>query len=582
VLKAAVWYASHGYAVMPLHSVEAGGACSCGRAECENVGKHPRTTHGLSDATTELEKVRAFWSRWPNANVGIATGPSGLVVVDVDPKNGGDESFGALRTELGAATFDTVTALTGGGGEHYYFRDEFAQFRNSAGLIAPGIDVRAVGGYVVAPPSVHVSGRKYEWEASSRIDDHPIATLPASIAEKLRKPKATSSGDFGNVVDLKIKQGGRDNALARAAGAMRYKGFDEEEIFATLSVTNRKRCEPPLPEADVRRIAKSIARYEPTAPIDHLTSGNTALAPAADVVLVPQQAGFAVMRSWLEPHDSRRYDVGLPGLDEVLKGLRPGEMTVLGAWTGVGKSGLSEQAALHISQFAKTLFLPLELGVERTERRMLAKIMQSSEEMVEFLERSTIREHKLQIHDAIERLQDRKLSMLAPTGIEVYRYAHIERLIREQKPDIVFIDHLKHIEDWTPSGTQRSDLNAAAIVRRLRALADETKVHVFCVHQLKTPPGGAMKRTTRPGLYDFSDTSALSQVADTVLMLHRPFRGMKHKDKIMEILVLKNRRGAEPWIHTHFEGSHIGLYHMDAMEALMAECCAVKTPVAHG
>jgi hypothetical protein len=571
-----MWYATHGFAVMPLHSVDTVGACSCGNRACESVGKHPRTSNGLLDATTEIGKVRDFWERWPTANIGIATGPSGLVVIDVDPKNGGDVSFESLRAELAPETFGTVTALTGGGGEHYYFRDEGARFRNSASLIAPGIDVRAVGGYVVAPPSVHESGRKYAWEESSRINELEIKALPDAIAARLVKP-STSRIPIGGEPpgpELKIKQGSRDNALTSIAGTLRRKGFEADEIFALLVSTNRKRCEPPLPEADVKRIAWSVARYKPETTLEVFETQEA----SGTKVLVPEKAGFAVMRSWLAPPELREFSTGIPELDRVLRNLRPGEMTLLGAWTGIGKSGFSEQLGLHIAKESKVLFLPLELGVERTERRMLAKIMRTSEAHVESLERSDLREHKLEIYHAMEEFQDRKLQMLAPKNGEAIYYRQIEALIREQMPDVVFLDHLQHIEDWTPSDAKRSDLTAAAMVRRLRALCSELSVHIVCVHQLK---GQKISKGQRPQIYDFADTSALPRVADTVLALHRPFRGTKGKDKIMEILVLKNRRGPEPWVHTHFEGSHIAMYPMDQMEAAMAECCSVKTPVAH-
>src|ERR1700753_3377587 len=80
-LHAALHYATQGWAVVPLHT-PTGRGCSCRRAECGSPGKHPRTRHGVYDATRDLDAVERFWRRWPDANVGIATGR--IVVLDID------------------------------------------------------------------------------------------------------------------------------------------------------------------------------------------------------------------------------------------------------------------------------------------------------------------------------------------------------------------------------------------------------------------------------------------------------------------------------------------------------------------
>jgi hypothetical protein len=83
-LEAALAYARDGLHVFPLHNTDVAGACSCGRTDCHSAGKHPRTGHGHRDASTDPQQIRRWWSMWPDANVAIATGESGLVVIDVD------------------------------------------------------------------------------------------------------------------------------------------------------------------------------------------------------------------------------------------------------------------------------------------------------------------------------------------------------------------------------------------------------------------------------------------------------------------------------------------------------------------
>src|SRR5579862_7097735 len=93
MLQAAYWYATHGFPIFPLHSAPKG-ICTCGHSDCAHPGKHPRTPHGFKDATTDKSAITARWNKWPDANIGIPTGAaSGLLVVDVDPRNGGEESL---------------------------------------------------------------------------------------------------------------------------------------------------------------------------------------------------------------------------------------------------------------------------------------------------------------------------------------------------------------------------------------------------------------------------------------------------------------------------------------------------------
>lgn len=163
---AARCYARLGLPVFPVHWVE-DGRCSCGTACCSNPGKHPFgkvVPRGHLDATTDLAEIEECWSALPLANIGIRTGEvSGLVVLDVDPRNGGDASLERLQGGIGKLP-PTLTVKTGGGGYHLYFRYPLSGGKIAAKLDGyPGIDVKADGGYVLAPPSSHISGRRYEW-----------------------------------------------------------------------------------------------------------------------------------------------------------------------------------------------------------------------------------------------------------------------------------------------------------------------------------------------------------------------------------------------------------------------------------
>src|SRR5262245_40835910 len=177
-LAAALAYAARGWPVFPCHGMQ-DGQCTCsGKPNC-TPGKHPLTAHGFEDATTDPKQIDRWWTENPDANVAVATGAcSGLIVVDEDPRHGGDLTLEDLEAQYGKLP-DTVISLTGGGGKHYVFRHFGKALSSRAHAFGPGLDLKGDGGYIIAPPSLHVSGLRYEWEASSHPDEVPIAAFPA-------------------------------------------------------------------------------------------------------------------------------------------------------------------------------------------------------------------------------------------------------------------------------------------------------------------------------------------------------------------------------------------------------------------
>ncbi len=276
--EAAVAYARRGWPVFPLHTPE-GDGCSCGKADCEHIGKHPRTQHGLLDATTDETTIREWWRRFPNANIGIVTGEkSGLVVADSDPRHGGDETLAGWEREHGALS-GTVEVCTGGGGRHLYFVHPGAFVKSRT--VALGIDIKADGGYVVAPPSLHASGQRYVWELASHPDDMALAPPPEWLLAKLMSPP-TECESAPEGEDAIIRDGARNTTLTSLAGAMRRVGMEPEEIQAALLEVNRRRCRPPLPKVEVSRIAHSVGRYAPACALNSASSLSSSLYSPSD------------------------------------------------------------------------------------------------------------------------------------------------------------------------------------------------------------------------------------------------------------------------------------------------------------
>ncbi|QDE82502.1 bifunctional DNA primase/polymerase [Myxococcus xanthus] len=203
-LEAALEYAERGWHVIPCFepTLSPSGVliCSCpDGASCTQAGKHPRTRNGVKDATTNAAQIRAWWQHWPQANVAIATGAlSGIDVVDIDAKAGGVEAMAkeeAARGELPR----TIVAQTSGGGYHVYFRNSGLVSKPAS--IAPGIDTRGNGGYVIAPPSLHRTGERYAWVAGSPPSQTSLADAPAWIRDAAQAQRTRAAPVEGTTTE---------------------------------------------------------------------------------------------------------------------------------------------------------------------------------------------------------------------------------------------------------------------------------------------------------------------------------------------------------------------------------------------
>lgn len=151
-----------GWAVIPIWWIRDDGACACGQPGCRNAGKHPITAlapSGLGDASSDPDVVRSWWDAYPRANVAVACEASRLVVLDVDPRNGGDETLEFVERSVCDLPY-TLTASTGGGGRHLFYAATVGL--RARGRVGRGVDVKHRG-YVLLPPSNHASGGVYAW-----------------------------------------------------------------------------------------------------------------------------------------------------------------------------------------------------------------------------------------------------------------------------------------------------------------------------------------------------------------------------------------------------------------------------------
>lgn len=295
LLDAALAYAARGWPVFPCHTPTTGGGCSC-RQDCGHIGKHPRTEHGFHDATTDEVTIRRWWKQWPQANIALATGAvSGLVVLDEDTYKGGDTSRIELEQSYGSLP-ETAQQLTGGGGVQYFLAHPGAHVKNGVETLGPGLDIRGDGGYVIAPPSLHASGKRYTWEVSHLPDETPLAPMPAwllALCQDTTRRESVSAG-------APIPQGQRNQTLFQLGCAMRARGFSEAAIAGALTAINTTQCQPPLDGPEVATIAASCTKYPAGQAHEdaHQRRNGTALGPEPpDPYLCPELPAYAKTES---------------------------------------------------------------------------------------------------------------------------------------------------------------------------------------------------------------------------------------------------------------------------------------------
>ena len=229
---------------------------------CRPRDKRPATANGLKDATRDPDIIRRWWRQEPQLNLAIATGAvSNVFVIDLDGLDA-EVNLRRLEAEHGElpATVEVITAR----GRHVYFRWPETPVRNSAGKIAPGIDVRGDGGYVLAPPSVHPSGRPYAWSVDSA---NAFAPAPEWLLAKLAAaaPAAgsgTPSSEWRNLIIAGVAKGERNCTVARLTGHLLRRRVDPIAVLELMQAWNATHCTPPLPAEDVERVVGSIAGKE--------------------------------------------------------------------------------------------------------------------------------------------------------------------------------------------------------------------------------------------------------------------------------------------------------------------------------
>jgi len=245
--KAALGYIERGLAVFPV----------------QPRGKTPVTARGCKDATLERDIVDHWWTKRPDLNIGIATGDK-IFAMDIDDDRGGEASLAKLEKKHGALP-ETVETITGGG-RHIWFRAPSGRvIRNSVGKknsgLGEGIDMRGEGGYIVVPPSIHPSGRKYTFSVDSA---DILANAPEWLIEATSWPASKGRGkpleEWHDILTRDIPEGERNDTLASIAGKLVHADINVILVRDLLACVNIAHCKPPLGAGEIESIVVSVAR----------------------------------------------------------------------------------------------------------------------------------------------------------------------------------------------------------------------------------------------------------------------------------------------------------------------------------
>jgi hypothetical protein len=515
LLDAALGYRAQNFSVIPLRAREKRPLVQWEQFQMELASE---------------EQIRDWWDQNPDANVGIVTGAiSGLLVIDLDS----EPSTAELKEIVGSYDWSAVPCSRTGKGWHLFFKPPGEKITSRAGVIS-GLDVRADGGYVVAPPSVHPNGNEYCWETPIR---NSLPDLPAELLRLIGRPKIETGAESFARSD-KIYQGDRNSTLTSLAGTMRRKGMTAEAILAGLSKQNELMCCPPLSQDEVKTIASSVAKYEPGDP------------PATfhnPLPYTPEKAEISKSRLiWAK-------DVPPPGngekIDTLLgEFLYPGSLHLLAGEPGIGKTTLLYNLAVHLAKgkdFAGlTVLRPI-------------RILYYDLETPDLL-------FKRKLHLISENQPPERLAFTRPFfSKEALAY------VKEHKFDLIILDTLNEAFE-----TREEEDNAEANrqMQELRKIINATGVAILGVSHMGKDPSSK-------GVYKLRGASARPAAADVVLNVE------SHSEDVIRIEVAKSRWvGGKPRIFLRksgedsFEGADIAGEETLTTENQIKELIAFVTP----
>jgi hypothetical protein len=532
-LEWALKYAERGLTIFPVWWIE-GATCACGMSGCSE-GKHPIIGGGFKHASGNPDVINAWFKKWPKANIGCLPGASGYVVLDLDGPIG-MESARALGL-LAEPTLETQSGRVDGG-RHRWYRHPGGTIGNKR--LAPGIDVRADGGYVILPPSNHISGNRYRWlgrfDEIIALPEHLVATLtsaaPVPVASVAGQADAMpiAGPSIRDELLTGMAEGGRNTALARYAGRLFAKGLTIDEVQITLLGVNQTVCSPPLGVNEVLMIARSIGAAEARSGIvrtPHAGSQSpaAAIAPAtpAPTMRETSEGALAGAQAILSRDPSIGIQWVWPSVRKMMGAMLPGEIHTLGALSGNGKTSLvMTQIEHHRKSRVPTLLVPLEIDPAIALVREACWVLGLDVKLVMRGEWWLLPEGaKGMIADMVEELsQDNTITYVPDKVVDAAGLLRwMERAKGETGARCVVIDHIHRMSTGGKASDARVSLNG--MVQRIADGCRDLGMVGIVTAQLNRKETDGFDRYKPPNIERIKESAAIGEEASTVAMASR-------------------------------------------------------------
>ena len=482
------------------------------------VGRDKKPLFSWKEYTERIatkKEIRKWWEKYPDANLAIVTGKiSDITVVDIED--------GGLIDYLP----ETLTVKTGGGGYHFYYRYT-DKFKNAV-RIKELTDIRNDSGYCIAPPSIHKSGKKYEYSSRKKIGKFPEHLFLTQILKQKKNdwPELMKGAPVGR----------RNETAAKVCGMiLTSTPMSKWEFIAWPAVQHWNTYnKPPLDEQELRLTFDSIAGRvqfsqddieKEIVDLKDLAIEHREHKKEENIKIVP--SGYTVLDSYLNG------------------GFRPGDLILIGARPSVGKSSFALSVAYNAAKLGKkVLFFSIEMTSLDLYERLLS--FDSGISCTSIINGSAKKKFVAQSYENLSKMSISVAELSKATSKDVSNIT--EQYLMDEGIDLIVVDYLQFLSD--KQAQNGSDSNrVGTISRNLKTLARSTMIPVLCPTQLnrKSEEGG---RVREPRLADLRDSGNLEQDADVVILLHRKSDG-DDKDKT-QVIVAKNRKGETGRLNLNF------------------------------
>ena len=469
----------------------------------------------FSERIATAKEIKKWWTKYPDANLAIVTGKiSDLTVVDIEE--------GGITNYLP----ETLTVKTGGGGYHFYYRYT-DKFKNAV-RIKELTDIRNDSGYCIAPPSLHKSGKFYEYSSRKKIAKFPEHLFFTQIIKQKKNdwPELMKGAPAGR----------RNETAAKVCGMILTKTpMSMWEYIAWPAVRDWNTYnKPPLEEDELRLTFDSICGRV-------LFSQNDAEKEILDLKELAKRH-----KESKKEENAKVVPTGYQVLDSYLNGgVRPGDLVLVGARPSVGKSSFALSVAYNAAKLGKSvLFFSIEMTSLDLYERLLS--FDSGLSCTSIINGTASKKKLIASYENLSVMPISVAELSKATSKDVQKIVEAE--LMEKKIDLIVVDYLQFLSDKQTKNSSDSS-RVGNISRNLKALARSTMIPVLCPTQLNRKPeeGG---RVREPRLADLRDSGQLEQDADVVILLHRKSDG-DEKDKT-SIIVAKNRKGETGRLNLNF------------------------------